>query len=133
MGELLPRALCRSRHGYAYLDPAAGWLVVGSASPRGVEELTGMLRKTLDTLPIAPPRVRQSVAAVMTAWLAEGQAPRNLPWAISASCGRREKPAESCVVAARIWRVPKSAPIWPREGSDPVGPVLERADRLCAR
>lgn len=73
--ELLPRALTRSRLGYAYLDPAAGWLVTDSASPRAVEEITGILRKTLDSLPVAPPRVRQSVAAVMTAWLAEGQAP----------------------------------------------------------
>ena len=73
--ELLPRALSRSRQGYAYLDPVAGWLAVDSASPRGVEEITGMLRKTLDTLPVAPLQVRQSPTAVMTAWLAEGGAP----------------------------------------------------------
>ena len=42
--ELLPRALTRSRLSYAYLDVADGWLVVDSASPRGVEELTGTLR-----------------------------------------------------------------------------------------
>lgn len=73
--ELLPRALIHSRHGYAYLDTVDGWLVVDSASPRGVEEIAGILRKTLDTLPIASPEVRQSVAATMTAWLAEGRAP----------------------------------------------------------
>ena len=53
--ELLPRALTRSRRSYAYLDTASGWLVVDSASSRMVEELTGTLRKTLDSLPIAPP------------------------------------------------------------------------------
>jgi recombination associated protein RdgC len=73
--ELLPRALTRGRLGYAYLDPTAGWLVIDSASPRGVEEITGILRKTLDSLPIEPPRARRSVAAIMTAWLAEGRAP----------------------------------------------------------
>ena len=73
--ELLPRALTRSRRSYAYLDTASGWLVVDSASPRMVEELTGTLRKTLDSLPIAPPRIKQSPAAVMTAWLVAGQAP----------------------------------------------------------
>ena len=73
--ELLPRALTRSRRGYAYLDPAAGWLVVDSASPRAVEEITGFLRGSLGDLPVAPPKVRQSPAAVMTAWLAEGRAP----------------------------------------------------------
>ena len=73
--ELLPRALTRSRRSYAYLDTASGWLVVDSASPRMVEELTGTLRKTLDSLPIAPPRIKQSPAAVMTAWLVAGQPP----------------------------------------------------------
>ena len=99
VGELLPRALCRSRHGYAYLDPSAGWLVVGSASPRGVEELTGMLRQTLDTLPVAPPRVRQSVAAVMTAWLAEGQAPEE--FTLGDICELREAGETGGVVRCR--------------------------------
>jgi len=73
--ELLPRALTRSRRSYAYLDPAGGWLVVDSASPRMVEELTGALRNTLESLPIAPPRLRQAVAPTLTAWLVAGQAP----------------------------------------------------------
>jgi len=73
--ELLPRALTRSRRSYAYLDTTSGWLVVDSASPRIVEELTGALRKALDSLSIAPPRIKQSPAAVMTAWLVAGQAP----------------------------------------------------------
>lgn len=73
--ELLPRALTRSRLSYAYLDLATGWLVVDSASPRGVEEITGTLRETLGSLPIAPPKVKQSTTAVMTSWLVEGAAP----------------------------------------------------------
>ncbi|MFZ4789305.1 MAG: recombination-associated protein RdgC [Candidatus Competibacteraceae bacterium] len=76
--ELLPRALTRSRRSYAYLDTAGGWLVVDSASPRVVEELTETLRKTLDSLPIAPPRIKQSPAMVMTGWLVAGQAPADL-------------------------------------------------------
>ncbi|MGB5065110.1 MAG: recombination-associated protein RdgC [Candidatus Competibacter sp.] len=99
VGELLPCALCRSRHGYAYLDPSAGWLVVGSASPRAVEELTGMLRKTLDTLPVAPLRVRQSVAAVMTAWLADGQAPAE--FTLGDTCELREVGEAGGIVRCR--------------------------------
>lgn len=87
--ELLPRALSRSRHAYAYLDPTAGWLVVDSASPRVVEELTGTLRKTVDSLPIVPLQVAQSVAAVMTAWLLEGQAPAG--FALGDVCELRER------------------------------------------
>ena len=86
--DLLPRALTRGRLGYAYLDPAAGWLVVDSASPRGVEEITGMLRKTLDSLPVAPPRVAWSPTAIMTAWVAEGEAPAE--FALGDVCVLRE-------------------------------------------
>lgn len=97
--ELLPRALCRNRYGYAYFDPMAGWLVVDGASPRGVEELTTILRKTLDTLPIAPPRTRQSVAEVMTAWLAEGRAPAE--FTLGDSCELREAGEAGGIVRCR--------------------------------
>ncbi|MBL8259356.1 MAG: recombination-associated protein RdgC [Candidatus Competibacteraceae bacterium] len=97
--ELLPRALSRSRHGYAYLDPANGWLAVDSASPRGVEEITGFLRKTLDTLPIAPPRVQNSVTGVMTAWLGQGRAPAN--FSLGDSCELREPGESGGVVRCR--------------------------------
>ena len=97
--ELLPRALTRSRHGYAYMDPAGGWLVVDSVSPRGVEEITGFLRKTLDTLPIAPPKVKRSVAAVMTAWLAECRAP--VDFGLGDSCELREAGESGGVVRCR--------------------------------
>ncbi len=97
--ELLPRALTRSRLGYAYLDPAAGWLVVDSASSRGVEELTGTLRETVDSLPIAPPRLRQSVSATMTAWLTEGQAPGD--FRLGDSCELRDGGEDGGVVRCR--------------------------------
>lgn len=97
--ELLPRALTRNRHGYAYLDPTGGWLVVDSASPRGVEEITGLLRKTLDTLPIAPPKVKRSVTAVMTAWLTEGRAPTE--FGLGDSCELRETGESGGIVRCR--------------------------------
>ena len=97
--ELLPRSLTRSRLSYAYLDVAGGWLVVDSASPRGVEEFTGTLRETIDSLPIAPPRVRQSVSATMTAWLTEGQAPGE--FILGDSCELREGSEDGGVVRCR--------------------------------
>ncbi len=97
--ELLPRALTRSRLSYAYLDAVGGWLVVDSASPRGVEELTGVLRETVDDLPIAPPRVRQSVSATMTAWLTEGQAPGE--FMLGDHCELREGGEDGGVVRCR--------------------------------
>ena len=97
--ELLPRALTRCRDGYAYVDPAAGWLVVDSASPRGVEEITGFLRKTMDTLAIAPPEVKRPVATVMTAWLAEGRAP--VDFVLGDVCELREASETGGVVRCR--------------------------------
>ncbi|HRD64919.1 MAG TPA: recombination-associated protein RdgC [Candidatus Competibacter sp.] len=97
--ELLPRALVRSRHGYAYLDTMGGWLVIDSASPRGVEEIIGTLRKTLDVLPIAPPEVRQSVTATMTAWLVERCAPAGFEF--GDSCELREMGEAGGVVRCR--------------------------------
>lgn len=97
--ELLPRALTRSRRGYAYLDPTAGWLVVDSASPRAVEEFTGFLRGSLGDLPVAPPKVRQSPATVMTAWLAEGRAPAD--FGFGDSCELREPGESGGVVRCR--------------------------------
>ncbi|HPF57545.1 MAG TPA: recombination-associated protein RdgC [Candidatus Competibacteraceae bacterium] len=97
--ELLPRALTRSRLSYAYLDLATGWLVVDSASPRGVEEITGTLRETLGSLPIAPPKVKQSIAAVMTGWLVEGSAPTG--FVLGDTCELREIGEAGGVVRCR--------------------------------
>ncbi|PIE83208.1 MAG: recombination-associated protein RdgC [Candidatus Contendobacter odensis] len=74
--ELLPRALNRSRDSFAYIDPLNQWVVVNSASPRAVEEITAAIRKAVGTLPIVPVQAQRSPAAVMTAWLAEGSAPQ---------------------------------------------------------
>lgn len=86
--DLLPRALTRSRLGYVYLDPAAGWLVVDSASPRGVEEITGMLRQALDSLPVASLGVAWSPTTIMTAWVAEGRV--SAEFALGDVCELRE-------------------------------------------
>lgn len=73
MQDLLPRAFSRRRQSHAYIDPRGGWLVVNSASRRTVEELTGLLRKTVGSLPIMPLRVASAPASVMTGWLAQGE------------------------------------------------------------
>ncbi len=97
--RLLPHALTRGRCSYAYLDPAGGWLVVDSASARGVEEITGLLRKSLGTLPIVPLEVKQSVTAIMTGWLAEGRPPAEFDF--GDSCELREPGDAGGVVRCR--------------------------------
>lgn len=97
--ELLPRALSRSRQSYAYIEPATDRIVVDSAGPRGVEEIIGMLRKTLDTLSVVPLRVQQPPAMVMTAWLAAGEAPAE--FALGDSCELRDHQEAGGVVRCR--------------------------------
>lgn len=67
--DLLPRAFTRSSHIYAYIDPAAGWVLVDSATAKKAEELLSLLRQTLGSLRVKPLAVRNAPAAVLTRWL----------------------------------------------------------------
>lgn len=78
MLELLPRAFTRRRSTYGYIDPVQGWLIIDSASPKGVEEFTEVLRETLGTLPITPPQLESTPALVMTHWLESGLLPSDI-------------------------------------------------------
>ena len=70
--DLLPRAFTRSSHMYAYIDPAADWIVVDSATPKKAEEMLSLLRETLGSLKIRPVAVSNAPALVMTRWLESG-------------------------------------------------------------
>lgn len=70
MLDLLPRAFTHSVRTFAYIDPRGGWLVIDAASPKKVDELIALLRKTLESLPVAPLTPKQRPAVVMTGWLA---------------------------------------------------------------
>ena len=74
--ELLPRAFVRRRTTYAWIDPAAGWLAIDSASPARADELLEQLHRSIDGLLIAPIKLQQSPASAMTGWLADSVAPR---------------------------------------------------------
>lgn len=67
--DLLPRAFTRSTHLYAYIDSAAGWVVVDSATAKKAEDLLSLLRETLGTLRLLPLSVADAPAAVLTRWL----------------------------------------------------------------
>jgi len=76
MQELLPRALVKASHTYAYIDPKSGWLVVNAASAKKSEELIMLLRKTLGTLNVVLPQTNVSPESAMTHWLLDDA---NLP------------------------------------------------------
>lgn len=72
--ELLPRAFTRRRRVFAWIDPVGGWLAIDAASPARAEEILDALRDSLDALPVKMVKTVQSPVAVMTAWLAAGEA-----------------------------------------------------------
>lgn len=67
--DLLPRAFTRSSHLFAYIDAAAGWIVVDSSTARRAEELLSLLRETLGSLRVKPLGVSTAPASVLTRWL----------------------------------------------------------------
>jgi recombination associated protein RdgC len=69
MQELLPRALVKASHTYAYIDAKNSWLIVNAASSKKAEELIMLLRKTLGSLNVLLPQTDVSPEAAMTHWL----------------------------------------------------------------
>ena len=73
--ELLPRAFVRRRTTFGWIDPVNGWLVIDAAAPAKAEEFLEHLRKSAEGFPAKLLKVTQSPSAVMTGWVAEGDAP----------------------------------------------------------
>jgi len=85
MQELLPRALVKSSHTFAYIDPKNDWLIVNAASAKKAEELIMLLRKTLGTLNVVLVQTDISPEGAMTEWM---RSPNSLPqwFAIEDEC-----------------------------------------------
>ncbi|WKE66364.1 recombination-associated protein RdgC [Gallaecimonas kandeliae] len=74
MTSLLPRAFVRSRFTYAYISEKLGLVVVDSSAAARAEEVLGLLRKSIGSLPVTPLAAATPVAASLTDWL-KTQAP----------------------------------------------------------
>ena len=75
---LLPKAFTKSQMTYAYIDKGLQMLIIDASSHNRAEELTILLRKTLGSLPIIPPIVSQTPAAVMSHWLLKSSLPEDM-------------------------------------------------------
>ena len=93
--ELLPQAFTRTRKLDAWLDVSNGWMVINTSSPNQAERLTKLLRVTLGSLPVAPPKTTVTPSNVLTHWLAEGKLPR--PFALGEECELRSQGDEKSV------------------------------------
>ena len=97
--DLMPRALCRSSHTYAYIAPEEGILVVDVTSQVRAEELLGLLRKTLGSLAVTPVAVQQAPAAIMTRWLTERAVPEG--FGLGSECVLRDIGEDAGIVRCR--------------------------------
>ena len=97
--DCLPRAFSRTTYLHAYIDPAAGWVMVDAASAARAEELLNLLRESIGTFPVLLPQVNDAPLATMTHWLVHN----NLPAAFSAAgeCELREPGEDGGVVRVR--------------------------------
>lgn len=99
MLDLLPRAFTRSRRVCAYLDRQSGWLLVDAASAKAAEEVVDLLRETLGSLPVHPPRPSQPPELLMTRWVTEGELPTGLE--LGDECELRDAQDERALVRCR--------------------------------
>ncbi len=99
MTELLPRALSRTLHTYAYIDPKEGLLVVDCASTKKAEEFTALLRKTLGSLPVVVPTTNESPHVIMTEWLTKSNHPPE--FGIEDECELRAADTEGSLVRCK--------------------------------
>jgi recombination associated protein RdgC len=97
--ELLPHAFARSTRVHAYVDPGRGWVVVDSPSPRRAEELIGLLRDGLGSLPVRPLAPRSDPPTVMTGWLL-GRTD-SAPFQAGDECELRDPSSDGAVVRCR--------------------------------
>jgi len=99
MTELLPRALSRTMHTFAFIDPKEGLLVVDTSSVSKAEEFTALLRKTLGSLPVVPPSPNEAPYAIMTEWLTRSNHPPE--FGVEDECELRSADIEGSVVRCK--------------------------------
>lgn len=97
--SLLPRAFTRSSRTYAYIDRAAGWLLVNSGSRNRAEELLTQLRTDVGSLPVTPAQLRGTPITIMSDWLRSGSLPPN--FSLGQQCELRDSQESSNIVRVR--------------------------------
>jgi recombination associated protein RdgC len=73
--ELLPRAFSIRRDTRVWIDPVHGWLAIDATSPTLVDDIVGLLVKSVTDLPLASVRTARAPVSAMTDWLLTGDAP----------------------------------------------------------
>lgn len=100
MMDLTPKAFSRSSRTFALIAPQHNLLIVDSSSIKKAEELTSYLRKTLGSLPIRFPGIKQSPTDVFTRWIAEQDTPPETV-EIGMDCELRDPGDEGGIIRCR--------------------------------
>ena len=96
--DLLPRAFTRSQLTFGYIDPAASWIVIDTATPKRAEAFLNLLRESLGSLKVRPLTVNHSPALSMTRWLEGGLPEQFTP---GDECELREPVENGAVIRVR--------------------------------
>jgi recombination associated protein RdgC len=75
VSELLPRAFSRFQEIRIWINSYHGWLVVDTASVHKAEMILALLRQSLGSLPVVPWLQENSVATLLTQWVATQRLP----------------------------------------------------------
>ncbi len=98
--ELLPKAFKRSQYTQGYIDAKNGWLIINTASAKKADDFNGFLRKTLGSLPVMVPQVRQNPSAIMTTWL-QGKDALSLDFTLCDECELQSRAEEKSIVRCK--------------------------------
>ena len=96
--DLLPRAFTRSQLTFGYIDPAAGWVVIDTATTKRAEAFLNLLRESLGSLKVRPLMVNHSPPLSMTRWLEGGLPQQFIP---GDECELREPVENGAVIRVR--------------------------------
>ena len=94
--ELLPRAFAVRRRAYAWIDTAAGLLVLDAANLAKADELVELLVKSVDGIAFTPLKTEVSPTTAMTAWLAGEDLPA--VFSVDRDCDLRASVEEKATV-----------------------------------
>ncbi|MBJ6610854.1 MAG: recombination-associated protein RdgC [Candidatus Thiothrix moscowensis] len=94
--ELLPQAFTRTKKIDAWIDPQHGWMIINTSSSTQGERLTHLLRNTIGSLPVVPPKTDVTPVTLMTQWLAD-ESSLPAPFALGEDCELRSQGEEQSV------------------------------------
>jgi recombination associated protein RdgC len=97
--DLLPKAFTFSRKIFAYIDTKSGWLIVDAVSSKNAEDLLGLLRKSLGSLPAVPVNTTNNPVTIMTQWLVTQQLPTDI--VIEDECELRSPGEDASIIRCK--------------------------------